>query len=104
MRPSVNNLGEQSLNERDFERRFEELCDIAQLHPRYRTVLGFRYKPGYQYTLQETANAMRISRERVRQIEAKALMRLRTAAQWAYTRSARKATEPKPAAVSQTKG
>lgn len=53
---------------------------LKTLPPRERRIISLRYglENGYDYTLEEIGRLMGITRERVRQIEAKALAKLRT--------------------------
>jgi len=54
---------------------------LAPLPPREREIIKLRYglEDGFSYTLAETAKIFKISKERVRQIECKALLRLQQA-------------------------
>lgn len=52
---------------------------LSALNPREREVIDFRFglKDGYSHTLEETADHFQLGHERIRQIEAKALRKLR---------------------------
>jgi len=65
------------LEGQQFRERVSKL--LAQLPPHDEKILRMRFAIGYQreYTLEETGKAFGITRERVRQIEARALERLR---------------------------
>lgn len=62
------------------QKRREVRTMLGQLDPKERTVLERRYglQDGRSRTLEEVGKTLRITRERVRQIEAKALQKLRT--------------------------
>jgi RNA polymerase sigma factor RpoD-like protein len=61
------------------ERRARTLALIDTLKPREARVLRLRYglADGYDWTLEEVGQEFRVTRERIRQIEAKALKRMR---------------------------
>jgi RNA polymerase primary sigma factor len=51
---------------------------LKTLTPRERKIISLRYglQNGYSYTLEEVGRIFRVTRERVRQIEAKAMKKL----------------------------
>ncbi len=55
---------------------------LATLHPRERQIIEMRngLQDGHTYTLEEVSRAFQLTRERIRQIEVKALRKLRTPA------------------------
>ena len=61
------------------ERRARTLALLDTLKPREARVLRLRYglTDGYDWTLEEVGQEFRVTRERIRQIEAKALKRMR---------------------------
>jgi RNA polymerase primary sigma factor len=61
------------------ERRARTLALLDTLKPREARVLRLRYGlgDGYDWTLEEVGQEFRVTRERIRQIEAKALKRMR---------------------------
>ena len=61
------------------ERRDRTLALLDTLKPREARVLRLRYGlgDGYDWTLEEVGQEFRVTRERIRQIEAKALKRMR---------------------------
>lgn len=64
-----------------FSMRSEKLLDILNtLSPKEKEILKLRYglgKDGYRHTLEEVGRIFNVTRERIRQIEAKALRRLK---------------------------
>lgn len=75
--PAVVGLLENKVNSEELARVLRE--QLAQLHPRQRKVLELRYglNDGKQYTMEETAQLFGVTRERIRQVEAVALRKLR---------------------------
>ena len=77
----VNIISNDDIEEQVFEniRTEEVLAVLEHLPKREKDVLCMRYglQSHYEYTLEEAGNKMNVTRERIRQIEAKALRRLR---------------------------
>jgi RNA polymerase sigma factor (sigma-70 family) len=61
----------------DLRYRLEDILNYLTDHERGVLILRFGIKDGYSHTLDEVAQRFQITRERVRQIEAKALRKLR---------------------------
>ena len=68
---------EEQLHKKELKSMLENR--LATLRPKERKVLIFRFglDDGKEYTLEEVAEIMNVSRERVRQIEAKALTKMK---------------------------
>jgi RNA polymerase primary sigma factor len=73
-------VAESPLNQANYHFLQEKLVEVlGGLNERERTVLELRFglKDGYERTLEEVGRKLNVTRERVRQIEAKALKKLR---------------------------
>ena len=76
----------------------ETLCKLVKEHPalsereRKIVIMRFGLEDGHERTLQEIGEAFKVTRERIRQIEAKALRKLRRPAEPSNDRTERRGT------------